>query len=338
MTSEVQFRAAIVYLLVFFAFPLIGWRRTRQTRRVTGAVDTSDWHIDRWLAYLLFLGPLLAYVFDPDLFPFTRLRWTPLARWLPFGSAVAAMLLLIWACRSTEGDAAEATGGPVTEGPYRWIRHPQFAAMSLFFVSLASMTDRWPVIVSSLMGASLLRLTAAPRIDTQMVAAFGGDFTERLTTTGSFFFKMATPREASYVVPRRFGLSALLALMTALALLFGWFHSVRAHPVIYLFAASQITAICLVQIFFGKSPRGASAATGAILWPLFAFLMMSSRSIPFGVQAILVVGFVGFGALIGYCIGALAAGFFLVMDMVEQYLPGGGASAAAAKPSAKQHP
>jgi len=79
-----------------------------------------------------------------------------------------------------------------------------------------------------------------------------------------------------------------------------------------------------VQIVFARFPRRASALTGAVLLPFWTaiwyynYLPQVPLNWLIAVAAIVAL----FGALLGYLIGGLAAGFFLVMDLIEPYLPG----------------
>lgn len=129
---------------------------------------------------------------------------------------------------------------------------------------------------------------------------------------------------AQYVVPQRFGLSAILGIMTALALLFGIMRWLEAEPGWYLFLGAQSIVICLVQMFHGKTPRAASAVAGAILAPLFVlgWAWLSSRSVPAGGVLCLMFVSVPLGGFVGYLNGTCAAGIFLVMEKLEPYLQG----------------
>jgi hypothetical protein len=132
--------------------------------------------------------------------------------------------------------------------------------------------------------------------------------------------------KADYVVPQRFGLSAILGMTTALAILFGCMRWLDAEPGWYLFYGLQSIVICVVQMFQGKSPRRASAIAGAILGPLF--ILGSSWLTPWeggdsGLVLCFMVMMVPCGAFLGYLNGTCAAGIFLVMDKLEKYLKGG---------------
>src|SRR5438876_7933636 len=85
---------------------------------------------------------------------------------------------------------------------------------------------------------------------------------------------------AQYKVPQRFGMSAILGIMTALAILFGGFRLMNAPPVVYLFFGIQSLVICLVQMFNGKMPRAASVIAGAIMAPFFAVRLIEASGFP----------------------------------------------------------
>lgn len=130
-------------------------------------------------------------------------------------------------------------------------------------------------------------------------------------------------RAPDYVVPKRFGMSAILGIMTALAGVFGVLRFVNAEPFFYAFFAIQSLTICLAQMFYGKTPRLASTVAGAVILPLFT-IVASRFSENLNAEEIvcMTIGFVPFGALLGYITGTCAAGVFLVMDAAENYFKG----------------
>lgn len=127
---------------------------------------------------------------------------------------------------------------------------------------------------------------------------------------------------ADYVVPPRFGMSAIVGMTTALAVLFGVMHWMSTEPHWYLFYGMQSIVICLVQMFHGKSPRKASAIAGAVMGPLFVLgtaWFGSGRQIHAAEVLCFTIMMVPCGAFLGYLNGTCAAGIFLVMDKLEQY-------------------
>jgi hypothetical protein len=135
-----------------------------------------------------------------------------------------------------------------------------------------------------------------------------------------YFAALSSPPD--FVVPKTFGMSAILGIMTALALLFACLRRLNAQPELYFFFSVEALAICLAQMFYGKAPRLASVVTGAIVLPVFTVLAIAMRDRANAFAICLAIGFVPFGALLGYLTGTCAAGIFLVMDYLEPYLQG----------------
>jgi hypothetical protein len=145
----------------------------------------------------------------------------------------------------------------------------------------------------------------------------------RTDLAGLFRFDPPTP--AQYTVPRTFGMSAILGIMTALAVLFAGFRIYDAHPVLYLFFGVQVLVICIAQMLYGKTPRFASAASGSLLMPIFliGWIAFWDRRSSDGALCLLLIS-VPLGAGLGYITGTMAAGVFLVMDAAEKFLMGAG--------------
>ncbi len=141
---------------------------------------------------------------------------------------------------------------------------------------------------------------------------------------GAWPSPMGRAKEKVYSVPKRFGLSAILAMMTAIAFLFGALRRLDAPPMVYLFLGTLVMVICLVQMFFGEVPRQASVIASAALLPLFSFGMAFTTNGADPAEAVCsIIGGIPIGAFVGYLVGACAAGVFLLMDKLEPYLPGG---------------
>ena len=322
--SEWVYRAGIIGLLAVYVLIVLVWRR--------GGRTGSEFSVPRafWLAcgfglaILFLVGPCCWYLASPRTFFFFRLPWLPGARIALWFLAAASLGLLGYTLRERCRLACSDLLARPDRGPYRFRRYPELAATCLFFICLAGVTANSPVILSSLVGASILRVVVAPQLDASRLAQFGSQYAERMAQTGSFFWKI-TPPSDQYVVPHRFGLSSLLALLTLFGLLFGWFRYLEVNPVVYWFTASEITVICLAQILFGRAPRGASVLGGAMLLPAWGLVAAYANTQSPSWFLMVLVSFIlaPVGGFLGYCVGTLAAGFFLIVDVIDQYLPGG---------------
>lgn len=136
----------------------------------------------------------------------------------------------------------------------------------------------------------------------------------------------SAPMAASYAVPKRFGMAGMLAITTFMALLFGLLRACGAHPAVYIFLGVLSLVTCLVQMRYGDVPRIASIAAGTVILPLsaLAFVLLTGDSRQIMATACVTPFLAMAGALSGYLAGACTAGLFLMMDLAEPYLPGGG--------------
>lgn len=134
---------------------------------------------------------------------------------------------------------------------------------------------------------------------------------------------------AQYMVPKRFGMSAILGILTALALLFGLLKRLDAPPMLYLFFGTLGLVICIAQMLNNARPRVASVVAGMVLAPLFLLVgsilwrLRYGGDEPLVAIACIAMTFIPMGALLGYLAGTLAAGVFLLMDRLEQWWTGG---------------
>lgn len=132
--------------------------------------------------------------------------------------------------------------------------------------------------------------------------------------------RASTPQEG-YRVPERFSISEILVMTTVFGFLFGALRLFHAPATLYLFLGSQAVAVCLVQMWFGAVPRGASTFVGCVFLPLWIWLLSATQSteLPMGTAfGIAELPFIAaFGGLLGYCTGALAAGVFLILDALH---------------------
>ena len=128
-------------------------------------------------------------------------------------------------------------------------------------------------------------------------------------------------RPPDAVVPRRFGLVTMLEALTLFSLTFLLLEWLKTPAWLVLNISLFLATVSLAQMLFATAPRQASVVAGTIYLPLAVVGMMIylvvSYDIPlnssFLLGGILVaaVSTLAGGAL-GYLVGTLMAGFFLV--------------------------
>ena len=320
--DEAQYRFTVGYLLCCYAGTLVYARFSAPARPLNRArsVLNASCLVTPLVAYLCLPGATLFAALDfPDV-----LRVDPI-RLIAILPAAATILLLVWTHRSWAG-GEDSPAEFSTAGPFRWVRYPGTAAEFVFFSCLAIITLNALIQLMVAIGVVTRQRQVAAE-EERRLHTMGADYQAYMNQTGQLFFKPGSLKAERYSIPRRFGLSAAATLITTFGFLFGALNYMEAPPAVYLFCAFEIVAICLGQILFGSAPRSSSCVAGALTLPLCVWLTTTRPGWMAEEVYWMCLGFLFFfGGLLGYCLGALAAGFFLVMDLIEPYLPGAEAS------------
>jgi CDP-diglyceride synthetase len=125
---------------------------------------------------------------------------------------------------------------------------------------------------------------------------------------------------AVYAVPRRYDLATLLAVTVSFALLFWVLRILGASPVVFAVVVTFVALVGLAQalLFAGRAPRRASLVTGMVVGPALVVLD-SFRTVHTATVTDLFLAMLWY-APIGYVLGALVGGVFLVADYLRRYI------------------
>jgi protein-S-isoprenylcysteine O-methyltransferase Ste14 len=113
------------------------------------------------------------------------------SRWIGVGLSVVGLLLLIWVHHnlgrqwSTNLQLRE-NHTFITNGPYRWVRHPMYTALFSFFIGLSLISASWLIVL--LVVASIFVLyTRIGKEEAMMIERFGDEYRAYMQRTGRFF-------------------------------------------------------------------------------------------------------------------------------------------------------
>lgn len=140
---------------------------------------------------LLFMVGLVAFLIDP-----TWMAWSAvlLPDWLRWAGVIAFVLggvLLVWTLRSlgknlTDTVVTRREHTLVTNGPYRWVRHPFYDAVTILVVSVVLVTANWFFLATGLL-VLLLLVLRTPTEEEKLLARFGEAYRDYRARTGRFF-------------------------------------------------------------------------------------------------------------------------------------------------------
>lgn len=195
--SESVFR--ILAGLTFVAGVAIsGYFRRKADRESGGSVSrsvdgTTTMTMIRIGGIILWLSPLV-YLINPEWMAWSRVGVPIAVRWLGVALAVLCDVMIYWLFSSI-GSGITPTGATrerhvlVTDGPYRWVRHPLYSVGSTFFVAFGMIADSWFIALLGVL-AFIGMAIRTPKEEANLIAKFGDEYREYMKRTGRYFPKL----------------------------------------------------------------------------------------------------------------------------------------------------
>jgi protein-S-isoprenylcysteine O-methyltransferase Ste14 len=123
------------------------------------------------------------------------MRWSSVAlpawlRWAGFVVFGLGLALLTWTLRGlgtnlTDTVVTRRAHTLVTEGPYRWVRHPFYDAMALLIAGIALIAANWFMLLTGAVVFSLLAVRSRTE-EAHLLARFGESYRDYRERTGRF--------------------------------------------------------------------------------------------------------------------------------------------------------
>ena len=196
MNDDQTLRTALL-VIVLVVFPIGIYYRIQS--QATGE------KLDRWqeglfiLATLRPLGLLLllavvAYLVDPASMAWSSMPFPAWLRWLGVGVCATGGGLWLWTFRRlgknlTDTVVTRREHTLVTQGPYRWVRHPFYDSVLLFVLGIALAAANWLLLVlgGTLFGLFVIRTRTE---EEKLLGRFGAQYREYMARTGRFVPRM----------------------------------------------------------------------------------------------------------------------------------------------------
>lgn len=188
----------LVFLVGFVVYIGIRHVYARRTLGLEKEMSRSD-RADARLLVAVFVGSLLLpvlYLFTPALF-FADYGLPPLASWCG-AVLMMASLWLFWRSHDDLGQNWSITlqlrkeHELVTEGVYRRVRHPMYAAIWLWCIAQGLLLQNWLAGWSALVTFAPLYFRRVHREEDMMCAFFGSQYREYMRRTGRLIPRIGT--------------------------------------------------------------------------------------------------------------------------------------------------
>jgi protein-S-isoprenylcysteine O-methyltransferase Ste14 len=191
MSDDQLFRWPFIAIFVG-VFSISGYFRSR-ARRSGEAIPRAREGKLALLLRMVIAAPLylsfLAYMVNPGWIAWASV---PLPSWLRVLGAVVGFVMLpalYWVVSSIGSNISETLLTKekhvlVTQGPYRWVRHPLYTVSTVAFISLALLAANWFMMVIAVLAIMGVLLAVIPREEAQLIIKFGDQYREYRTRTG----------------------------------------------------------------------------------------------------------------------------------------------------------
>ncbi len=190
----------VLFILVLIVRAYFGIKQRRMGQSSWAVSEEAVAREGRWslllrpVAFLFMLGLIVLYFIEPS---GSEWLFLPLPLWLRVSGVLlgaAGILLLVWVHRTlgmqwstTLQFKEEHTLN--TSGPYKFIRHPMYASLFLFFLGLSIVSSFWP-----LMALVVIFLLFFNRImgreESMMIDQFGEEYRVYMKSTGRLLPKL----------------------------------------------------------------------------------------------------------------------------------------------------
>lgn len=193
MTNETIFR--LIFILLFFSGTSVSiYYRHRAQRSSKDDISLRQEHPFVMVGLRLFGLALwisvFAYMINPAWMSWAQLPLPLGLRWTGVGLALISWSLLIWMFRSlgnniTPTVVTRREHELVTDGPYRWIRHPLYTFATLFYISLGLMASLWLIPIMALVSFPILASRTIQE-EEKLLERFGDQYQQYMHRTGRF--------------------------------------------------------------------------------------------------------------------------------------------------------
>jgi protein-S-isoprenylcysteine O-methyltransferase Ste14 len=143
----------------------------------------------RIFGLVLWFSPLI-YLINPNWMAWSKIGLPNAIRWAGVAIGVLCVAGVYWLFSSigsgiTPVSATRKEHVLVTNGIYRYIRHPLYTFGSSLFVSFGMMADNWFIALAGIL-AFIVMAVRTPKEEANLIEKFGNQYREYMKRTGRF--------------------------------------------------------------------------------------------------------------------------------------------------------
>ena len=192
MPSENLFRVALAFVIAL----TIAVTLYHRMRAASTGEKISRKEEGLLFAFALRMGGLIlfvvtiAYLVAPASVQWATITIPTPVRWIGALTGILSSILMYWTLSSlgknlTDTVVIRANATLVTDGPYRWVRHPFYVTTALVMVSVTLLTANLLIGLGCLVVLSMLAIRT-PKEEQALLKRFGQSYLDYMDRTGRF--------------------------------------------------------------------------------------------------------------------------------------------------------
>lgn len=194
MSMDIELVSKISLIILFSLFSVIRieyYRRARKAGYKTVIVE-SRWYsiwLSIFICYEVFT--FFIYILFPELLSWAEISLPVALRIVGIWLGVIALLWFLWIHRYLGNNLSvrlriKDAQTLITDGPYRWIRHPMYTAFYLLHLATFLLAANWFIGVSWMAGLTIIIALRVRREEAMMINRFGEQYHLYMQQTGRF--------------------------------------------------------------------------------------------------------------------------------------------------------
>jgi len=191
---DIDLVSKILLITLYTLFSIIRieyYRKAKRARHKTVIEERKKYSV--WLSIFICYAvfTFFVYILFPQALTWATVRLPVWSRLIGAFLGVVALLWFIWIHRTLGSNLSvrlqiKDLQQLVTDGPYRWIRHPMYTAFYVLHIAAFFLTANWFIGVTWLAGLTFIILLRVNREEAMMVERFGEQYVSYMARTGRF--------------------------------------------------------------------------------------------------------------------------------------------------------
>jgi protein-S-isoprenylcysteine O-methyltransferase Ste14 len=192
---ETGLRIALSAVLAVFAGGWIANARAAGLSRATFYTRNEGWLLALVVRSLIgvSLGTAVVSIVDPRNTSWSAVDLPAWLRWSAVAASVPVLALVFWILRALGRNFSTSLVEPetlVTDGPYRLVRHPLYAAFLLLWLVFALISANWFVGAAGISAFAIVLIIRTPKEERLLLGRFGDEYRAYVQRTGRIVPKL----------------------------------------------------------------------------------------------------------------------------------------------------